>query len=193
MRRLLLAVLVVALGLIAAPAFAERSVIKDARHDVWEEGGGAMPVMVPSKRVTNVDVTGMTVRHRTRVVTITVRYVELTRRHLNKIVVYGDLITDAGTEVFPTVVSEPGHPKGRHFLFGQALSSAPVRCPRMEHRIDYRRNYIRMTIPRRCLGRPAWVQVRATAVLTTVVMPWADAIGDRTSGDGVWTRQLHRG
>jgi hypothetical protein len=141
-------VLSLAVSLVVAPgARADKVVHRDARHDVvafdtYKEGEGRVR---PGTR--DPDIVRAVVRHREHAVTIRLRFREL--RY--------DLRFLDGRILTPT---------RRYDLDGYVLPIDGVEtvwlsrdCPRLTFKYGYVRDLIRIRVPRRCLGRPAWVRV----------------------------------
>ena len=51
----------------------------------------------------------------------------------------------------------PGRWKGRHQLLNSNFFD--VKCPKLNHSINYDTEQITMSVPRSCIGRPNWVKV----------------------------------
>jgi hypothetical protein len=189
--RVAAAALAVALAPMSAPsASAARLTVADARGDMVkvDEGGGNPR---PAPGATIGDAVRTTFRHTDHRVVVRVRFAELARtgKRLNLWVELRDETrhtTTLGVEA--TRADRDGHPilmtnRGRD-----------IDCA-VAHRINYRRDVIRASVPRRCLGRPESVKFR---VLTEHVRrSWAYAYLDnalsRNLDDRSWTDPVPRG
>ncbi|GAA5146825.1 hypothetical protein GCM10023340_18320 [Nocardioides marinquilinus] len=152
MRRLLalLATVALAVGLTAAPASAVRVSGRDGVGDVAREGrpadgGVARPT---------VDLVGYSIRYSERRITATLRYRDLQPR--GRTFFAGLLFTAAGRDSSDSlqVIAGRGNRAGESMLDGRE------RCP-TTHRIDYRRDVVRVSMPARCIGAPRYIDAFA--------------------------------
>lgn len=167
-----------------------RLTVNDLAGDMTrvEEGGGNPQ---PAPGATVGDAVRTTFRHTAVRVVVRVRFTDLTRtgKRLNLWVDVRDVsgrTSILGVEA--TRADRDGHPilmnnRGRD-----------IACA-VRHRISYRDDYIRVAVPRRCLGRPTAVKFR---VLTEHVRrSWAYAYLDnalsRDLEDRSWTEFVPRG
>jgi hypothetical protein len=184
------AVAVALVPLSASAASAERLTVADAHGDMIkvEEGGGNPR---PAPGATIGDALRTTFRHTDRWVVVRVAFADLaaTGKRLN---LWVDLRDETGHTsilgVEATRADRDGHPilmtnRGRD-----------IACA-VTHRISYRRDVIRASVPRRCLGNPESVRFR---VLTEHVRrSWAYAYLDnalsRNMDDRSWSDPVRRG
>jgi hypothetical protein len=138
----------------AAAAHADQVVLRDPAGDVTRTtfGGGSQPA--PRTRVG--DVRRAAVRHGRHAVVVRVRY-----RELRRVGAYWlfevRLRTGAHRYREVRVEATRHHWRGVERTFDQ--HGRRVAC-RVRHRIDYRRDVVRIQVPRACLGTPR--RVRAT-------------------------------
>jgi hypothetical protein len=146
-----LSAMVMPTGAQAARRVTTRVVLNDPTGDVWasEEEGWVRAGKVPTA-----DVTRAVVRHGPHNVVVTMTFADLRRVEAQHYIVslfgprrYGAVFLSAG----------PGRWRGHHELVDEEFAS--VKCRRLRHRIDYGTDHVSVTIPRTCIGRPAWVKV----------------------------------
>jgi hypothetical protein len=189
--RVAAAAVAVALVPLSAPAAsAARLTVADARGDMIkvEEGGGNPR---PAPGATIGDAVRSTFRHTDRRVVVRVEFADLAPvgRRLN---LWVDLRDETGHTsilgVEATRADRDGHPilmtnRGRD-----------IACS-VTHRISYRRDVIRASVPRRCLGNPA--SVRFSVLTEHVRRSWADAYLDNALGESLehrsWSDPVRRG
>jgi hypothetical protein len=178
------------LALPAVPAAAEQVTERDARGDVVRvEEGGSNPVSAPTARVG--DVLRTTFRHEATRVVVRTRFVALERSG-RRFTVWVDVQDRPGRVWYVGVRAEPRDRAGKTILMdsrGRDLSCTA------EHRIDYARDTVRVSVPRSCFGDPARLRFR---VLTEHVRrSWAHAWLDNglapTMDDRRWTGWLAAG
>ncbi len=143
------------LALPTVPAAAEQVTVRDARGDVVrvEEGGGN-PVSAPAARVG--DVVRTTFRHDATRVVVRTRFVALTRSG-RRLTVWVDVQDRPGRVWYVGVQAGPRDRGGKTILMdakGRDLSCTA------EHRIDYARDTVRVSVPRGCFGDPARLRFR---------------------------------
>jgi hypothetical protein len=147
---------------VVAPAAADHAVVRDQRRDVSEARVGADPVFVYQSRMREGDFVATTFRHGRRAVVVTSRFRDL--RHVGNHHGYF-LRLESGRHRYREVTVEAG-PKawrGRHVVTDRRGDR--VRCG-VHHSIDYRRNVVRVIVPRSCLGLPRVVRGTAAAAWT---------------------------
>jgi hypothetical protein len=153
-----------------------------------EEGGGNPQ---PAPGATVGDAVRTTFRHTARRVVVRVRFTDLTRtgKRLN---LWVDLRDGAGHTSILGVEATRADRDGHPILMNNR--GRDIECS-VAHRISYRDDFIRVGVPRRCLGNPAAVKFR---VLTEHVRrSWAYAYLDnalsRDLEDRSWTELVPRG
>jgi hypothetical protein len=190
-RRVVVTGVAAALVALSAPAaHAEHLRVDDPRGDMIKvEEGGTNPRPAPG--ATNGDVVRSTFRHTRHRVEVRVRFADLapTGKRLNLWVDIRDenhRLRTLGVEA--TRADRDGH------IILMTRRGADVPC-RVRHRIDYERNVIRASVPRRCLGTPRTVQLRLLS--EHVRHSWAYAYLDNGLSanfeDRSWTAPLRRG
>ena len=138
----------------AAAAPVSRVVLDDPTGDVWAIGEGESAEWVSAGNVPTADVVRAVVRHGRRNVLVRMTFTNLRRvepQGFSAMIVsrrrFGAVFVSAG----------PRQWKGRHELVNGNF--ATVKCPRLNHRIDYDTEQVTISVPRGCLGRPNWVRV----------------------------------
>lgn len=155
-----LAVLVTVLLLVggsAGAAGARELVLRDGSGDMWRLGlSSSQATRAPHTR--HGDVRRIAFRHGPRNIVVTARYAVLRRSGS-----YGAFTVRLATKrhVYREVRVEtsPGARRGELRVFGGR--GRLVHCPRARHRIDYRRDTVRIVVPRACLGTPRYVHAAA--------------------------------
>ncbi len=161
MKRLSVVAVAAATGLallVPAEAQAGSYVRPDAASDVSSSTGDGPFVRTPSR--VEGDIRSSGVSHAGRRVLVAIGFAQLTQTteltgHLFQ------LRTNKGRIRIVTVVAGPGHWAGRTVM--QKPNGRMVRC-RFGTSVDYATDRVRVSIPRRCLGRPRWVKVGMIAV-----------------------------
>lgn len=131
-----------------------RVVRTDPVGDVWAIAEGEEGEWVSAGDAPYADVRRAVVRHRRGSVVIRMSFTDLRRVHPA-----GYWATIYGPKKFRAalVMAGPGRWKGRRMLVNGQFGTA--RCRGFTHSIDYADDVVTMQVPRRCLGRPAWVRV----------------------------------
>ncbi len=147
-----LAVLLLA-GPIASTARADQVVRGDARHDVvrFDENH---PDGVPARTVHDPDVIRTRIAHKPHQLVIRLTFAELERHRLR--FQLAQIATSGGGQRLFIAFVVPSQDLDIVTLKGP---DGRVRCPRLAQTINYRKDYLRVTIPRTCLGVPRWVKV----------------------------------
>ena len=158
MRRLLSLSSAVAAGVLAGatagPAAAAQLRVDDARHDVWVSTDAT--TSTPSPDTTLGDVTRATVQHAGSRIVVRIKLRDLART--GAYAQYTVRLQDRRTAMVREVVLEasPHNWAGTVRVFkphGDQVSGC-----RVDHRIDYARNTVTVTVPRSCLHRPRAVR-----------------------------------
>ncbi|HYO39746.1 MAG TPA: hypothetical protein VER39_08825 [Nocardioidaceae bacterium] len=132
----------------------------------------------------NVDVVRSTVRHSARRVTASSRYGDLVRNQDTATVSFR-ILTSGNRTYLLQLSAGPGNRKGRVVFERYAGSTlVPVRCAGVRRSVQYVRNRLVVSVPRRCLKRPKWVSYtgEATAIEEGPGAAYTDAL---LSGDPV--------
>ncbi len=127
---------------------AESRVRHDARHDVVAPSGHARPANASS------DLTRVAVHHRARVVSVTAQVRDLAARPRTTILVTHIVTPD---RTYTVNVTRWEAQSARIFLVSS--EDVPLKCRGDRGGMDAKRDVVRFAVPRRCLGRPAWVRV----------------------------------
>lgn len=139
-----------------SPASAEVIHHKDAAHDVrWQPLQQTGDSSRPATHRREGDVVRTTVNHHAGVVSVSVKYRQLSRTGQGTAHVFV-FRTDRGLSRTVELYAD------QHNWKGVVTFEAPgTRTPRCEvsHHIDYARNRVTVTVPRSCLHEPRWVRV----------------------------------
>jgi hypothetical protein len=100
------------------------------------------------------DLTSVVVRHRRTAVNVTVRLAKLRRPALFTYTMVS--LRTAQDTWNTTLYASASHPAPEIYFDDSSGSGAA--CPAARARIDYAADVIRVRVPRRCLGNPAWVR-----------------------------------
>ena len=144
----------------AAAEPASRIVLDDPTGDVWAIGEGENAEWVSAGDVPTADVVRAVVRHGRHNVVVRMTFTNLRRvepQHYSAMIITPRQLR----AVF--VSAGPRQWGGRHQLVNGNFGN--VKCPRLNHRIDYDAEQVTMSIPRGCLGRPTWVRVDMSNVM----------------------------
>ncbi|GAA5146816.1 hypothetical protein GCM10023340_18290 [Nocardioides marinquilinus] len=157
MKRLLalLAAVAVCVGLTVAPASAERVTGRDGRADVTRTDDDGTSTVAWA----NFDVVRYAVRYGEHRISAVVRFRSLVPGRDVFAMVY--LRPPGRRDDLPPTVAVTagrGHRAGTSVLIG-----VERRC-RPRHRVDYRRDLVRMSFPARCLGRPRYVDASVLSI-----------------------------
>ena len=149
-------------SLTAAPASAARLHTPDATgDDVWTRG--ADDVWSQATPRPNSDIAGSSVRHTDTRVNASARYAELEQTD-SRTVLPLRLRTSAGQTFLLRLVFGPGDRDGTATLLRDSRTSVTrVACEGLQHSVRYDDDLVGLSVPRRCLGRPAWVRYGGVA------------------------------
>lgn len=181
---------ITAVTALAAPANAEREVLRDTTSDVWSpEGPGAFS---EEGSVVNTDIKRTTIRHQDRFIVVKVRYVELKKRASDEVTFYGYLRTDR-RRTYEVVIEADWLGRGADYILRKYSTGTPVDCDRIHGRTRFGVEVLRVSIPRSCLGKPRWVRFRGAGE------SYKEDEGrflDSAIGSGarlkVWSQRIHR-
>lgn len=183
----------------AGPAAAQTLVIHDEVGDVWtwdDEAGKA----VPAGSVRNADLTRLKVAHSDRKVKVWARYDNL--RNVEEMVFLGlGIRTNENVRRNSFVFNFSPR---RDLAVLTDRRGREVRCAGLDADIQYHRDEVELVVPRSCLSRPDWVQVRgfaaalritegATAEEPPVIEQYLDAAGKTGWKPNTWSPRLTRG
>jgi hypothetical protein len=139
----------------AAPV--SRVVLADPTGDVWAIGEGENAEWVSAGDVPTADVVRAVVRHGRRNVRVRMTFTNLRRVEPQE---YTAMILTRRRFGAVFVSAAPRQWKGRHQLVNGNF--ATVKCPGLNHGIDYDNEQVTISVPRGCLGQPNWVRVDMT-------------------------------
>ena len=161
---IILAVAAPALALIPVAANAASVTTHDAAHDVVSGGQEDDTINVPEPLRREGDVLSLRVNHRANVVRVTMFEDQLTRVRKGDMAFHVfALRTNEGKRADVSLLTQKGKWQGKADFF----SGRNSKCRGLRSNVDYAKNSVQVTIPRRCLSNPRWVQVGGgTGVLT---------------------------
>ena len=152
------AALVVSAGALVAPASAATLSIGDATGDTYlghyDEGSDTTTYETAGSQV-NVDLERVVVKHTSRVVVAKASYADLTRSG-QQFMYALRLRTDEGLKRDVNVDTLFTGPRGAVSL--SKPNGNEVSCRGLSQDIDYAADTVTVTVPRRCLGAPRWVE-----------------------------------
>lgn len=179
----------VVVPLTAAPASAEQLTKYDARGDVWlsDEAGNAAPA--PQVRLG--DLTRVRIAHTATRVVVRSTYVDLQRTG-KRFRQWVEMRDQDGRTTYAGFEATPRDRSGTAWLLRD--EGGRIAC-RVFHRIDYDRNTLLVSWPRRCVHRPRSLQFRVET--EQVTDNWAYAYLDNPQNQKAfstaWTRRLRAG
>lgn len=176
----------------AGAAHAATTRVDDAQGDVWKGTFGPHRIHWDAAGSSlNGDIDAADIDHGVEDLTLTTTFKRLAKEKV-AFQPYWLIRTDAGTEYGTYAYAGPHMWRGQHEFFNTSDSSArPIHalrgdlppaegtCDTMTHRIDYAEDTVTVTIPRTCLGDPAWVKVKSVAV------------SSRNGSDALWVDNAH--
>ncbi len=156
----------VALLSIASPSNADTLTGRDERKDLiwydasggWEEAFPGTPK--PSRR--DGDLTGYKVRHGQKRIFVSMRYRDLKRTAPALVVMARFRFPRPNVDFLEFFYDELVVTAVKGDRRGSSISSAG-RC-KVRHRINYEKNFVRMSVARTCFSTPKWVQFNATTL-----------------------------
>ncbi len=148
-----------ALALIPVVANAQIVTTHDAAHDVMSMGAEDDNINRPEPLRSEGDVLKMRVNHRSHVIRVTLFEKRLTRVHDGSAAFHVfALRTNKGKRADLSLIAFKGRLQGMSELFVQ---NREAKCRGVRTYIDYANDSVQVSIPRRCLSNPRWVQVGA--------------------------------
>lgn len=194
---LLGAVGIVAVSLVSGgPAAAQTLSVRDGHGDVWRrEPTSYTPTDQPAGTQLNADVLRTTVAHLRRQVRVGVHYADLAPS--DGAWQFEVLLrTDADAVYDVVVTATSGDPSGSVSMWEDGDPS--YSCKAVQHTLSYATDVVTLSIPRRCLGRPASVRFLARAeamhwsALGTEVDYNDDALSPAARSQGAWSTAVSR-
>ena len=167
-RRALAAAVVPVLVALPGTATADRERSRDAIGDMWSSPVGTVDYTPAPSHVAG-DIVSTRVVHAPRAVWIRIRLRELdtdNNGNFHRIAIK----TDRRFR-YVEIDALPDHWSGSVRTTGPA--GRPVPCA-VRHRIDYALNQVRVRVPRRCLGKPAWVRVGVRSTVAGALRVFTD-------------------
>ena len=142
----------------------------------------------------NVDLTASRVRHAPRRVIATAWYSDLVRTTDTTTTEF-HLRTDTGRLFRLRHTTGPGNRSGRFLLTTRVNGKVVDRsCAGVRHVVNHADDLVRMSVPRPCLGRPAWVRYlgSATAVEEGPGATYVDNMSDSGPVNDLYSRRIPR-
>jgi hypothetical protein len=183
----------IASAMLSGPAHAAKVTVRDSRGDVYvtkpefdfERLGETRP---------NVDIVRASVSHASRKVRVRVEYVDLVRDE--DIRVAGlSLKTSKRARYLLQWAAFERRNRGEVYLV-RAPKFKDVRCHGMKFAPDYDANMLAIDIPRKCVGRPHWLQFHAEALSFSRAgageQIYADAAGAERYPALGWSKRVGR-
>ncbi len=168
----------------AASASAESRTLKDGRGDTWQIFG-TEPARKPGHP--EADVRKVVVKHTARKVVVRARVQDL-RREGQAITLAVDIDTPSDVTYSASADAWRGSWKGTTTFFaGDSRTCEP------RHSLSYGKDVIRLSVPTRCLARPAWVRAQVKVIhVTGRGRAFFDNAHNRQL-QGEFTRRIRRG
>lgn len=165
----------------------------DVWSSTWNETTESQPEPVPSTESVNVDLTKTVVTHGPKTIRVVAHYVNLkkTGDGYNFVVRTRD---NKGRKTWSSVLVEPSRWRGVSIL----MTRDGYGCKGFRHTIDYAANTVTTQAPRRCMGKPRWIEYQARAQSWTVddessgTVFSDDARSDQAAPKG-WSGRIRRG
>ncbi len=175
-------------------AYAATVDVTDATSDVWENFTNDGEY-VPTELTDNLDVTSLEVRHLAKRIVVTAGYAELKKAGV-PLVLSSRLRFDDGPAVTIMVDANPRW-SGDGVLFGRR---GPLDCGGFDHAIDYAANTVELSVPRKCVGGPTWVETNYVGLgyvedsdAESGYRNYRDNALSDGSSQGGWTDKVRRG
>lgn len=198
LRAALLTSTLAAVLLPASPATAATLAYGDPTGDVWRstfDVESEQETIEPAGSPVNADLVRTTVRHTATKVVLKGRYADLQKAE-NRYLFGVELRTDEGLkrEIGVETLSRPGWGGTPYF----AKRDGETPCRGLGHSIDYATETVTVTVPRTCLSKPRWVQVRSMSVAFEeggeVFSAFVDSGHDETADEPrEWSGKVRRG
>lgn len=174
-----------------APAHAERSLVRDGTGDVWSPKGARSWTHEGS--VVNSDLTKTVVDHRAGAVVVTANYSKLRKRVSDEIDLDFALRTSK-RRLFSIYVQEDWLFRDTYVPVVDVETQALIDCPGATGSSSITRRTITFTVPRSCLGNPAWIRYQLQAESYTEGDGlFVDDARSRGAEPRIWSRRLHVG
>jgi hypothetical protein len=176
----------------AVPAQGETVKDSDAVGDMSDVTDEDAIVAVPDRTLSDVRATKLT--HSAKRVAVRVDYVDLQK--VGEVLgIFVDMYTDEKSRTVE-LSAFPADWSGKTQLYNWKFNK--VSCDGIRHSIDYADNIMTVSVPRRCLGNPRWVNFRVLGFAEDSGSYWDDALSDNpiSSVDGNWLKwsgKVHQG
>jgi hypothetical protein len=189
--RAALTLVVATLVTLPAAASAQTRTIDDATGDVFTydtEGD----TYAPSEQQVNVDLDDVVVKHAARKIVVRASYVDL--KKTDGMVQYVlRFRTNEGLKRDVTVMAGGLFPAKGVVMLAKP-NGDEVRCRGLQHDVDYGADDVTLTLPRRCVSNPRWVQAFTAAAYTADSGDYIDH--GHISGMKekiMWSKRIRRG
>jgi hypothetical protein len=176
------------LAVTAAPAGAAQLKVKDARGDVWGEADAVNAT--PSPTISEGDISNAVVAYQRDAVTVKVRFVKLSRT--GPYAQYAVRLQGSKGVVREVLVESSRRDRsGVHRVFnGQGGEVGDCDA---QHRIDYKRDVVKVKVDRGCLSRSGKVRANVnTAHATGTGVFYSDNVHDTAAQSAAWTDWVKR-
>jgi len=179
----------IALALSTPAAQAQELTRSDGTNDVWVSSGGGFTRAPGSKHA---DVTWVVLRHRAKRVVLTVKLAELTKQGA-EVVLLGQFRTNTGLLRDAMLFGQVGIRSG--YVEFSNRTGKSVACNNVAHKIDYAANTMMMSVPRRCLNNPSYVEFRSQSswVTSTYEQVYVDNPHNSKAEFTGWSKRILRG
>ncbi len=176
----------------AVPAQGETVKDSDSVGDMSDLTDEDAIVPVPDRTLSDVRATKLT--YGAKRVAVRVSYVDL-QKVGEALGIFVDMYTDEKSRALD-LTAFPADWSGGTQLYNFKLHK--VSCDGIQHEIDYADDIMKVSVPRRCLGNPRWVNFRVVAMAEDNGSYWDDALSDNpiSSVDGNWLKwsgKVHQG
>ena len=184
----------------AAPAHADAVSVKDPRNDTFFHAGlGPNHGAATGRNVRRgPDATGLRVDHGERYVSVKVSFAELIFGETEMVLHFTDAYRSpkywmrvSSSTTFPVVTMFDAQNGGVRVCGFDSVASGPRHKVLVSSKRG-KNGYLRVRIPRYCLGHPDKVAVRASTSLRVVGGQYIDAIGSSSSSGWRWSKNSQR-
>jgi hypothetical protein len=184
----------VATGFLVAPAMADVDHPVERTGDVFHYRQGT--AVADEGRSTDIDLIDHRVRHHSKTVKIESVYADLRKpRGSEEISMFTSLLTRDG-EYDVTVSATREDPKGVVGMYTSGpFGTDVVDCAGLQGRFDYDTDTVSISVPRSCLGKPAWIRYFSEAALAlhNGKVTYYDIAGRRAGGGPLdYSRKLYK-
>jgi len=173
--------------LAAGPAAARTTGLSDPRGDSWTTNAQYEWERVDGP--SQADLTRVTIAHNRRAVVVRARYAHLDRKGFTFQLGMGIRANTQRGSSYAVVMRDRRKWRGTS---GISDGRGPERDCGVTHRIDYRRDLVRLRIPRACLDNPRWVRLQVGTSWGTRKTTITDNPHNRRASSRAWTHRITR-